>query len=270
MALPAPNPGSTCVVTGASSGIGAEFARQLAALGYGVFLVARREDRLRELAAEIERNHGVRVDIEACDLTQADAVEALPEKITQRNVNVEVLVNNAGFSTVGDVHENPERQLGMIRVNCEALVALTTAFLPAMTARGRGAVINVASTAAFQPIPAQAVYAATKAFVLSFSEAVAAEVKPSGVTVTALCPGPVATEFVEAAGFKRGMDEMPSFLFSSAEDVARAAIDGARSGKRVVIPGIGNRVTAGLGRFSPHSLLLGPMAGAYRRVIGES
>jgi short-subunit dehydrogenase len=269
MALPAPNPGSTCLITGASSGIGAEFARQFAALGYGVFLVARREDRLRDLASEIERNRGVRAEIEACNLMDDEAVAALPAKVAERNVNVEVLVNNAGFSTVGDVHENPGRQLGMIRVNCEALVALTTAFLPGMTGRGRGTVVNVASTAAFQPIPAQAVYAATKAFVLSFSEALAAEVKPAGVTVTALCPGPVATEFVEAAGFKKGMDELPSFLFSSAEEVAKAGIDGARSGKRVVIPGIGNRLTASFGRYTPRALMLGPMAGAYRRVIGE-
>jgi short-subunit dehydrogenase len=269
MALPAPNPGSTCLVTGASSGIGAECARQLAALGYGVFLVARREERLRELAAEIERNRGVRIEIEACDLLDPAAVEALPAKVGERNLNVDVLVNNAGFSTVGDVHENPDRQLGMIRVNCEALVALTSAFLPAMVERGHGSVINVASTAAFQPIPAQAVYAATKAFVLSFSESLSAEVKGAGVTVTALCPGPVATEFVEAAGFKKGIDELPSFIWSSAEDVAKAAIDGAREGKRVVIPGLGNRVTAGLGRFTPHALLLGPFAGAYRRAIGE-
>jgi short-subunit dehydrogenase len=269
MALPAPNPGSTCLVTGASSGMGAEFARQLAARGYGVLLVARREDRLRELAAEIERDRGVRVEIEACDLIYATAVEALAAKVAEGNLNVEVLVNNAGFSTVGDLHLNPDRQLGMIRVNCEAVVALTAAYAPAMAERGHGAVINVASTAAFQPMPAQAVYAATKAFVLSFTEAISAELKPAGVTVTALCPGPVATEFVEAAGFKKGMDELPSFIFSSAEEVARAGIEGAREGKRVVIPGVGNRLTANLGRFTPHAFLLGPFAGAYRRVIGE-
>jgi uncharacterized protein len=269
MALPSPNPGSSCLITGASSGIGAEFARQLAALGYGVFLVARREERLRALAAEIERDHGVRVEVQACDLGDPTATAALPARIAERNLNVEVLVNNAGFTTVGDVHQNPDRQLGMVRVNCEALVELTTAFLPAMVERGRGAVINVASTASFQPIPTQAVYAATKAFVRSFSEAVWAELKGTGVTVTALCPGPVATEFVEAGGFKKGQDELPSFMFASAESVARAGIDGARSGKRVVVPGMGNRVTASFGRFAPHGLLLGPAAGAYRRVIGE-
>jgi short-subunit dehydrogenase len=269
MALPLPDPDSTCLVTGASSGIGAEFARELAARGYGVFLVARREDRLRELADEIEREHGVRVEIESADLEQQAGYEALPGTIAERGLAVEILVNNAGFTTVGDVHANPDRQLGMIKVNCEALVALTSAYLPGMVKRGRGAVINVASTASFQPIPVQAVYAASKAFVRSFSEAVSAELKGTGVSVTALCPGPVATEFVEAGGFKRGSDQMPSFLFSSAEDVAKAGIEGANKGKRVVIPGIGNRVTATLGQYTPHSVLLGPMASVYRRSIGE-
>ena len=269
MAFPPPDRASTCLVTGASSGIGAEFARQLAAQGHGVFLVARREDRLRELAEEIQSDHGVRVEIAAADLEEQTAYEALPGTVAERGLAVEVLVNNAGFTTVGDVHANPDRQLGMIKVNCEALVALTSAFLPGMVERGRGAVINVASTASFQPIPVQAVYAASKAFVRSFSEAVSSELKGTGVTMTALCPGPVATEFVEAGGFKRGGNEMPSFLFSSAEDVAKAGLEGAHKGKRVVIPGIGNRVTAKFGQHAPHSVLLGPMASVYRRSIGE-
>jgi short-subunit dehydrogenase len=269
MALPPPDPDSTCLVTGASSGIGTEFARQLAAQGHGVFLVARREDRLRELADEIESDHGVRVEVAAADLEQEAGYETLPGIIAERALTVEVLVNNAGFTTVGDVHANPDRQLGMVKVNCEALVALTSAFLPGMVERGRGAVINVASVAGFNPIPVQAVYAATKAFVLSFSEAVHSELKGTGVTMTALCPGPVATEFVEAGGFKRGGDEMPSFLFSSAEEVARAGIQGAEKGKRTVIPGIANRVAANLGHHGPRSIVLGPYASAYRRAIGE-
>jgi uncharacterized protein len=269
MALPAPTPGSTCLITGASSGIGEQFARQLAARGHGVFLVARREDRLIELATELERDHGIGAEVAACDLQDAEQCAAIPAKVAERGLVVEVLVNNAGFSTVGDVHANPDRQLGMVRVNCDALVALTSAFLPSMTERERGAVINVASVAAFQPIPTQAVYAATKAFVLSFSEAVNSELKGSGVTMTALCPGPVATEFVEAAGFKKGVNDLPSFIWSSAEDVAKAGIEGAEKGKRVVVHGLINRATALLGQHGPHSLLLGPMARGYRRVIGE-
>jgi short-subunit dehydrogenase len=270
MALPEPAPASTCLITGASSGIGEEFARQLAARGHGVFLVARREERLRDLAAALEREHGLRAEVLACDLGERADVEALPGKIGDRGLTVDLLVNNAGFSTVGDVHKNPDRQLGMVRLNVEALVSLTCAFLPGMTERGEGAVINVASVAAFQPIPAQAAYAASKAFVLSFTEAIASELKGTGVTATALCPGPVATEFVEAAGFKRSKEEMgPSLMWSSAHDVAKAAIEGAEKGKRVVVPGIGNRATATFGQHAPRMFVLGPFARAYRRVIGE-
>jgi short-subunit dehydrogenase len=268
MALPPPQPGSTALITGASSGIGEEFARQLAARGHGVFLVARREERLRALADDLERLHGIRAEVATVDLGDRSEVEALPGRVAERGLDVEVLVNNAGFTTVGDVHENPDRQLGMVRVNIEALVALTSAWLPAMVERGRGAVIQVASTASFQPVPVQAVYAATKAFVRSFSEAVSAELKGTGVTMTALCPGPVSTEFLDAGGFKNESPG-PSFIWSTAEDVAKAGIEGADKGKRVVIPGIGNRATAFFGQHGPHSVLLGPMANAYRRVIGE-
>lgn len=268
MAIPPPSPSTTCVVTGASSGIGAEFASQLAARGHGVFLVARREDRLRELASKIEREHGVRAEFAVVDLGDAADRRNLPGLVSRRELDVAVLVNNAGFTTVGDVHLNPDRQLGMVHVNVEALVDLTTQWLPGMVDRGAGAVVNVASTASFQPIPAQAVYAATKAFVRSFSEAVWAEVRGTGVTVTALCPGPVATEFVEAGGFKN-QSPGPSFIFSSADDVARAGIEGADKGKRVVVPGIGNRVQATLGQVTPHAIMLGPVAGLYRRAIGE-
>jgi short-subunit dehydrogenase len=258
------------LITGASSGIGAEFARKLGARGHNLFLVARREDRLQVLAAEIERERGVRVHVAGCDLADPRARERLLEQVAASGLSVETLVNNAGFACVGDVHANPDRQLGMVEVNIEALVALTCAFLPAMVQRRRGAVVNVASMAAFQPLPTQATYAATKAFVLSFSEAVAAEVRKSGVSVTALCPGPVATEFIEVAQFKRTMDEMgPSFVWASPADVAGAGIAAAERGRRVVVPGAALRAVAFAARHSPRALLLGPIAGTYRRVIGE-
>jgi len=268
VALPPPQPGSTCLITGASSGIGEDFARQLAARGYGVFLVARREERLRALAADLERLHGIRAEVLTADLEDRDVVDALPGRIAETGLDVEILVNNAGFTTVGDVHSNPDRQLGMVRVNCEALVALTCAYLPAMVERGRGAVIQVASVASFQPIPVQAVYAATKAFVRSFSEAVSTELRGTGVTMTALCPGPVSTEFTESGGFKTESPG-PSFVWSTAEEVAKAAIEGADKGKRLVIPGIGNRATAMFGQYGPRAVVLGPVASAYRRLIGE-
>ena len=179
-----------------------------------------------------------------------------------------MLVNNAGFTTVGDVHLNPDRQLGMIHVNVEALVDLTTQWLPDMVDRGAGAVVNVASVASFMPIPVQAVYAATKAFVRSFSEAVSAEVRGTGVTVTVLCPGPGGDGVRRGGGFKTESPG-PSFVWSTAEDVARAGIEGADKGKRVVIPGIGNRVQATVARHSPTAVVVGPVANMYRRVIGE-
>ena len=256
------------MITGASSGIGEEFARQLAARGHGVFLVARREERLRALADDLERLHGVRAEVASADLEDPASVEALPGQVAERGLDVEILVNNAGFTTVGDVHANPDRQLGMIRVNCEALVALTTAWLPAMVERGRGAVVQVASVAGFYPIPAQAVYSATKAFVRTFSEAVATELRGTGVTMTALCPGPVATEFLDAGGFKTTRPG-PSFVWSTAEDVAKAGIEGADKGRRVVIPGVGNRATAMFVQHGPRSIVLGPVASTYRRIIGE-
>jgi uncharacterized protein len=270
MALPPPAPGSTCLVTGASSGIGVDFARQLASDGHDLFLVARREDRLRKLAAELERDHRVCVEVARCDLSSPAARKRVVQRLVANELAVEILVNNAGFAHVGDVHKYPDKQLGMLQVNVEALVAMTAAFLPAMVERGRGAIINVASMAAFQPIPSQATYAASKAFVLSFSEAVAAEVRGLGVDVTALCPGPVATEFVDAAGFKRTMEEMgPSFVWAAPADMARAGIAGAERGKRVVVPGLAQRAVALASQHSPHALLLGPLASVYRRTIGE-
>jgi uncharacterized protein len=269
MALPPPAPGSTCLITGASAGIGEQFARQLAARGYNVFLVARRRERIRDLAAELEREHGVRADFVACDLGDPTARDALAETAARREVEVDVLINNAGFGTTGDVHSDPDRQTGMVRVNCEAPVALTAAFLPAMVERGRGGVLNVASVAAFQPVPSQAVYGATKAFMLSFSEALASELRKTGVSATALCPGPVETEFTEVAAFKRPASEMPSFIWSSPEDVARAGLEGLEKGKRVVIPGVGNRAAASMGHYTPHSLWFAGPAKLYRRAIGE-
>src|SRR6185503_14370257 len=237
MALPPPQPGSICMITGASSGIGTEFARQLAAKGHGVLLVARREERLRALADDLRRLHGIRAEVIAADLEDPAAVAALPAQIAERGLDVEILVNNAGFTTVGDVHENPDRQMGMVRVNVDALVALTTAFLPGMCERGRGAMVQVASVVSFYPSPVQAVYGATKAFVRSFGEALSSELKGTGVTMTTLCPGPVSSEFLEAGGFKTE-NPGPSFMWSTPADVAKAGIEGAEHGKRVVIPGI--------------------------------
>jgi short-subunit dehydrogenase len=252
MALPPPSPDSTCVITGASSGIGAEVARQLGKRGYGVTLVARREERLRELAADIGSN----ADVHACDVTDASARKGLADALAERGTAVSILVNNAGFSTSGPfVNSDRDRELDMVRTNIEAVVDFCALFLPAMAERGSGGVLNLASTASFQPIPMQAGYAATKAFVLSFTESLHAELDGSGVHLTALCPGPVKTEFVEVAEIPQA-DRMPGFLWADADEVAEAGLKGLERGKRVVIPGVLNRAGAMGGQHAPRSLYL--------------
>src|SRR3954471_8750506 len=253
MALPPPADDSTCLITGASSGIGSEFARQLSSRGYHVTLVARREDRLRELAAEL----GGHAEVQACDVTDPVARRNLAEDLAARGVTVDLLVNNAGFSTSGPfASSDRDRELDMVRTNIEAVVDFCALFIPGMAQRGRGAVLNVASTAGFQPLPMQAGYAATKAFVLSFTESIHAELKPHGVSVTALCPGPVKTEFVEVANLQDAESALPGIFWDSAENVAKAGIRGLERGKRVVIPGTLNRVGAAGGHMAPRSLLL--------------
>ncbi len=193
--------GKTALVTGASAGIGAEFARALAARGSDVILVARSQERLRALADELARDFGVRAEVIAADLTRADAARDLYAEAEVRGLTVDLLINNAGFGTHGPFETlAPARDHAEVMLNVAAVVDLTHLFLPAMLKRGDGAVINVASTASFQPVPYMAVYGATKAFVLSFSEALWAECRGRGVRVLALCPGTTATEFFDVVG----------------------------------------------------------------------
>lgn len=258
MALPAPSPRSTALVTGASSGIGAEIARELAARGHGVTLVARRADALRELAARLGDDHGVRAEVLPADLTDASARAGLVDGVAGLDLEVSILVNNAGFSTKGPVAQSdPEREIAMVRTDVEAVVDLCSRFLPGMVAAGSGAVLNVASTAAFQPLPGQAAYGASKAFVLSYGHALRGELRGTGVSVTTLCPGPVETEFAEAAGFTQGEAEgaLPKFMWVDAPAVAYQAVDGLAGGHSVVIPGLANRVTAYSAYLTPRRIL---------------
>jgi short-subunit dehydrogenase len=256
MALPEPSDASTALVTGASSGIGAAIAESLARRGQALTLVARREDRLSELATELHERHGVRVGVVACDLADPRQRDLLAARITELGLDVEVLVNNAGFGYAGNfVDSDRERKVEMVRVNCETIVDLSGRYLPEMVRRGRGAEINIASTAAFQPLPGSATYAASKAFVLSFTEAVHQELKGTGVTATAVCPGPVRTEFMDAAGIDRA-DSTPDFVWMSAEDVAEEAVKAAEAGKRAVVPGRLNYAGSVLGRHSPRKIVL--------------
>jgi short-subunit dehydrogenase len=256
MALPPPSEGSTAVVTGASSGIGAAIAEALARRGHGLTLVARREDRLTELASRLHDRHGVRAGAVSCDLATDDERDRLVAEVDRLGLEVEILVNNAGFGSSGDfIGADRERQVEMVKLNCETVVDLSGRFAPQMAQRGRGAIINVASMAAFQPLPGQTTYAATKAFVLSFTEALHQELKGDGVTVSAVCPGPVRTEFMDAAGISRA-DRTPGIIWQSAEQVAEEAVKAAESGKRAVVPGRMQQAGSLLGRYSPRSIVL--------------
>jgi short-subunit dehydrogenase len=233
---------STTLVTGASSGIGAEFARQLSARGHHVTLLARREQQLRDIADELGN-----ADVVTCDLTDAGAVAALPERIGRP---VDYLVSNAGFGTgYAFVDSDLEAELRQVRLLCEATVHLCGLFVPAMVRRGSGTVVVVASTAGMQPLPYSAGYSAAKAHALTFAEALHEEVRASGVVVTALCPGPVRTEFFEKSDHP--VERLPRPLWVDTPTVVRAGIDGAASGKRVVVPGALIRVGVTGGRYVP-------------------
>jgi uncharacterized protein len=255
--LAPPEPGSTCLVTGASSGIGAEIARGLAARGHGVTLVARREERLIELAEECAGEHGVRAETVAADVAEQEGRQELVEAVDALGLRVDVLVNNAGFGSGGRFVElDRDRETSMVRTNVEAVVGLCGTYLPRMVERRRGSILNVASLIAFQPVPFQATYGASKAFVLSFSDALHEETRGTGVTVTAVCPGPVRTEFGESGGFGGADERIPGVLWLSAEKVADEALDGLERGARVVVPGPINRVAGLYGQHMPRSVLL--------------
>lgn len=257
MSLPKPSPGTTAIVTGASSGIGEAIARNLAGRGYGLTLVARSRGKLEALAAQLDAK--VRVEVVPCDLSDREARAALPDRVAELGLTVDILVNNAGLSTVGPIAESdPDAESNMIEVDVLAVADLSTRFLPGMVERQRGAILNVASTAAFQPLPGQAGYGACKAFVLSYTQALAGELRGTNVTATALCPGPVHTGFGEAAGITTADAEasLPPFMWESPEKVADVGITALDRGDVVAIPGIANRATAMLGHITPKRFLV--------------
>jgi short-subunit dehydrogenase len=267
MGLPEPTVSSIALVTGASSGIGAAIAKELASRGHSVVLVARREERLRTLATELTAEYGVTAEVIAADLGDPAERERLADELRSGGRVVDVLVNNAGFGHQADFARSPrERMVEMVNINVEAVVDLTSHFLTGMVDRGRGSVINIASTAAFQPLPGSAVYAATKSFVLSFSEAIRTELRGSGVTVTAVCPGPVRTEFTEVAGIGGVEDRTPNAVWMAADEIAKHAVDGAVHDRRVVVPGALNRASALAGQHSPRALALPLISRIWRNV----
>ena len=245
------------LVTGASSGIGADLARELARDGYDLVLTARSLAPMQALAVELEV-HGAGGVVIAADLAQPGGAAALASAIESRGLAVDVLVNNAGLGGLGRFDQmEPERIGEMLQVNIAALTELTRRLLPGMVARGRGKVMLVASTAGFQPGPRMAVYFATKAYVLSFGEAIAEELRGTGVTVTTLCPGATATKFAEVAGTSntRLFDSAARPVMSAAT-VARLGYRGLKAGRRVVITGLLNKIVAVGSKFAPHAVLL--------------
>ena len=242
------------LITGASAGIGTELARLFASKGHRVVLVARRADRLTALAGEIVAAGGAAPIVIACDLTQTGAGDQIAEALTAAGVEVEYLVNNAGYGVFGKAIERDRAdQLDMITVNIRALTDLSLRFADQLI-RHRGGLLNMGSIAAFLPGPGMAVYYASKAYVLSFSEAMRAELAPHGVRVTVVCPGPVPSEFQARAGFAPGLDSV--ILNVLPADVARLGYDGLMANKRAVLPGLGIKIVPFLLRFFPRSFVL--------------
>ena len=237
------------LITGASAGLGVEFARQLAGRGQKLVLVARRKDRLDALAAELGNARAV-----AIDLSEAGSTTAIVENVAVAGEHIDTLVNNAGFGLRGRFAElDAARQRQMIDLNVTSLTELCRAVAPGMIERGTGAILNVASTAAFQPGPKMAVYFATKAFVLSFSEALHEELKPHGIRVTALCPGPTRTEFGEVAGF--GENSAFDRLATDAPSVVRTGLKALDRDRAVAVPGWLNKAGAASTRFVPRAVV---------------
>ncbi|MEW5808346.1 MAG: SDR family oxidoreductase [Actinomycetota bacterium] len=257
--LPPVSDTGAVLVTGASSGIGEQIAHEFARRGYPVVLVARRADKLTALAQSL----GARAFVVPADLADPAQRAALPDEVAALGVTVDILVNNAGMSNLGPVARvSAADELKLIELDIAAVVDLSARFVPAMVARGRGAVLNVASVGAFGPVPFQASYGAAKAFVLSYTEAMREELRGSGVIAAVVCPGPVRTEFGAAAGIPDEEAEkmLPPFLWEQADAVARTAIDGLDRGRGVIVPGTPNRAAALLYRYAPHRLLL-PLLG---------
>jgi short-subunit dehydrogenase len=250
------------LITGASAGIGAELARVFARHGHELVLVARREDRLTALADEIAAAGRPRPAVLAIDLEQRDAVARIAAELSSRGLEPAIVVNNAGFGLAGPAADlDRNEQLGMIDLNIRVLTELSLAFVDSL-ARHRGGILNVASVAAFLPGPGMAVYYASKAYVLSFSEALHRELKHRGVRVTALCPGPVPTEFQVRSGMRA--DRSQQILTLPADRVAQIGYDGFMRGKRVVVAGLANKIAVAFLRLTPHALVL-PMIERHMR-----
>lgn len=243
------------LITGASSGIGLEIARVMAAKGRDLVLVARSKDKLEKLKVELESDYGVLVDIFVKDLSEKNAANDIFEYTTMNDIHVDILVNNAGFGDYGKFYyRNLEKQTKMVQVNIVALMELTYLYLPNMLTNSKGRILNLASVASFQPGPLMSVYYASKAFVLSFSEALSVELKGTGVKVTALCPGPTPTGFREAAEFRK-TGILKTFKGPTASEVAEYGIKAMFANSVIVVPGLLNKGLLILSKLLPRCLV---------------
>jgi hypothetical protein len=256
----------TALITGASSGIGAAFAEALAAQGLDLILVARSEDKLRALAKQLAEVHSRRVEVVTADLSAPGSAAKVHAAAQGLGMEVDLLINNAGFGTVGAFAKlDAERERQEIMLNAAAVVDLAHAFLPAMLEGERGAIVNVASAAAFQPIPYMSVYAATKAFVLSFSQSLRGELRGKGVKVLAVCPGPVDTPFFEATGADGLRSTVPRGTMVTTDQVVRESLRALRAGRSVVVPGVAFKLAALGAKFMPRDLLAAMTARVMKR-----
>ncbi|MCD6059850.1 MAG: actIII 2 [Moraxellaceae bacterium] len=253
--MPASLAGRTALITGASAGIGEAFARLLAAQGANVFLVARREERLRALADELEQEHGIRAEVCAVDLSRTEAVREIVATAERMRLDIDILVNNAGFAASKNFLSSEWAELSAeMQVMMGTVTELIHRFAPAMKARGYGRIINLASLAAFAPTAPSMLYTGIKAFVLNISEAIDMELKPHGVYVTALCPGFTWSEFHDVQGTRELTDRLPNFMWQDAETVARAGLDAVMAGRPVCVPGAVNKTLAFTSRLLPERM----------------
>ena len=247
--------GTFALVTGASSGLGEEFARQLAHRGCNLVLTGRSREKLETLASDLSRINGVATRVVTADLAQPGGAEQLALIVDDLGVTVDHLVNNAGFGSAGNFSESDaRREMSMVRVNCESVVCLAGHFLPGMVKRNRGGIINVASTSAYQPTPYMATYGASKAFVMSFSAALASELDKTDVRVLAACPGPVPTGFQAAAGMPA--DAIMKFAKLEPNDVVQSTLEAYAAGRVVYVPGAVNAVQTTLSKVMPRAIVV--------------
>lgn len=259
---------TTALITGASAGIGAAFAQELAARRMNLVLVARSDAKLQQLAQQLQNQYKIRVDVLVQDLTTPAAAKSVFDAVTQKGLTIDLLINNAGFGEYGSFAElDGEQQVKMVQLNILALVDLTHQFLPGMRQRRSGSIINMSSTAAFQPMPYFSVYAASKAFVLSFSEALSAENRDYGVDVLAVCPGPTETNFFQEAEFPPLLASAAAANYTPTEVVVREALQALEKKQSIVVPGgIANQLTANLHRFLPRESLVH----LWKTILGRS